>query len=54
MKKMPPEVLQFFKEQGAKGGKKGGKLRLKKISPARRSEIARKAAAARWKKAKEE
>ena len=33
---------------GRKGGKKGGKARAAKLSPERRSEIARKAAAARW------
>ena len=35
---------------GRKGGLKGGKARAKKLSPARRSEIAKKAAAARWHK----
>ena len=34
---------------GRLGGKKGGKTRVKKLSPERRSEIARKAARARWK-----
>lgn len=33
---------------GRKGGLKGGKARAAKLSPERRSEIARKAAAARW------
>lgn len=33
---------------GRKGGKKGGRARAKKLSPERRSEIAKKAAAARW------
>ncbi len=31
------------------GGKKGGKARAEKLSPEQRSEIARKAAASRWK-----
>lgn len=35
---------------GRLGGKKGGKARAEKLSPERRSEIARKAAEARWKK----
>lgn len=35
---------------GRKGGLKGGKARAKKLSPERLSEIAKKAAAARWKK----
>lgn len=33
---------------GRKGGKKGGKARAKALSSERRSEIAKKAAAARW------
>jgi hypothetical protein len=33
---------------GHKGGLKGGKARAEKLSPERRSEIARKAAHARW------
>ena len=37
-------------ELGRKGGKKGGKARAAKLTPERRSEIARKAAEARWKK----
>jgi len=35
-------------ERGKKGGAKGGKLRAERLSPERRSEIARKAADARW------
>ena len=34
---------------GRRGGLKGGKARADKLSPERRSEIARKAAEARWK-----
>ncbi|MDO8731997.1 MAG: hypothetical protein Q7L55_05415 [Actinomycetota bacterium] len=33
---------------GRKGGLKGGKARAAKLTPEQRSEIARKAAAARW------
>ncbi len=33
---------------GRKGGLKGGKARARKLSPKRRSEIASRAAAARW------
>ena len=33
---------------GSRGGKKGGKARAEKLSPERRTEIARKAAKARW------
>ncbi len=35
---------------GRKGGQKGGKARAEKLSDERKSEIARKAAAARWRK----
>ncbi len=42
-KKLSAEALEFFREQGQR------KARLKKLTPAKRSEVARKAAAARWK-----
>jgi hypothetical protein len=35
---------------GARGGQKGGPARAAALSPSRRAEIARKAAATRWKK----
>jgi hypothetical protein len=35
---------------GRKGGLKGGKARAESLTPKRRSEIAKKAAASRWKK----
>jgi len=38
-------------ELGRRGGLKGGKARAAKLSPEERSEIARKAAEARWSKA---
>jgi hypothetical protein len=38
--------------RGKVSGAKGGKVRASKLSPERRSEIARKAAAARWGNAK--
>ena len=34
---------------GRMGGKKGGKARAEKLTPEQRSEIAKRAAAARWK-----
>jgi hypothetical protein len=37
-------------ESGRKGGKIGGKKRAEKLTPERRSEIAKKAAQARWEK----
>jgi len=54
--KLPPAVLTFFKEQGAKGGKKGGSLGGKKaaqnMTAAERKERAAKAVAAREAKRK--
>jgi hypothetical protein len=38
------------RQHGAIGGKKGGKARAKKLSPAERKAIAQKAAVARWHK----
>jgi hypothetical protein len=46
-KKLPPDVLEFFKKQGAKGGKIGGKRSLETMTPEQRSQRARKAVAAR-------
>ena len=43
-----PEKDPRAVELGRLGGLKGGEARAKKLSPERRSEIARKAAAARW------
>ncbi|HEX9855663.1 MAG TPA: hypothetical protein VGC47_10135 [Acidimicrobiia bacterium] len=37
-------------ELGRLGGKKGGKARAEKLTPEERSEIARRAARARWKR----
>ncbi len=37
-------------ELGRRGGLKGGKARAAKLTPEQRSEIAKRAAAARWKK----
>ena len=39
-------------ELGRRGGLKGGRARAKKLSKKKRSEIAKKAALARWKKRK--
>jgi general stress protein YciG len=44
--------MEFFRKMGKKGGKKSGAARLEKLTPEQRSEIARKAAAARWGKNK--
>jgi hypothetical protein len=45
-KKLPPEVLDFFRKQGAKGGKIGGKRSLKTMTPEERTARAKKASAA--------
>jgi hypothetical protein len=39
---------------GRKGGRKGGKARAEKLSPQERTESARKAAAARWARSRQE
>jgi general stress protein YciG len=41
-------VSEYLSQIGRKGGKASGKARLQKLTPAQRSEVARKAAAARW------
>jgi hypothetical protein len=46
--KLPDEIREMFRHQGSIGGKK----RLKVIPPERRSEIAKLAADARWRKEK--
>ena len=52
--KLPVEVLEFFRQQGAKGGRIGGKRSLETMTPEQRSARARKAgkAAAKARKAK--
>jgi hypothetical protein len=53
-KKAEPELVEGKNPHavalGRLGGLKGGKARTKKLSPEQRTEIARKAAQARWKK----
>ena len=44
------ERRRMAAELGRRGGKKGGKARAQNLSPERRKEIARKAAATRWAK----
>jgi len=55
-KKLPSDVLEFFRKQGAKGGRIGGKRSLETMTPAQRKARAEKAsqaaAAARRAKAK--
>ena len=48
-------MTQEQRSEGARiAGQVGGKVRAEKLSSKRRSEIARKAAAARWAKAKKD
>jgi hypothetical protein len=44
------EMRELARKLGRRGGKKGGKARAEKLTPEQRSEIARKAAKARWAK----
>jgi hypothetical protein len=45
-KKLPQEVLAYFRTQGAKGGKIGGKRSWAKLTAAERSARAKKASVA--------
>ena len=45
VKKLPPDVLAFFKKQGAKGGRIGGRRSLETMTPAERVARAKKASA---------
>jgi len=45
-KKLPPDVLRFFREQGAKGGRIGGRRSLETMTAAQRVARAKKASAA--------
>jgi len=53
-KRLPPEVLDYFRKQGAKGGRIGGKRSLETMTPEERTARAKKAstAAAAARKAK--
>ena len=41
-------VSEYLSQIGRKGGKASGEARLQKLTPEQRSEVAGKAAAARW------
>jgi hypothetical protein len=51
-KKLPADIAEFFRREGAKGGKVGGKSRMASLTPEQRKELAQKGAAARWTKKK--
>lgn len=44
-KKLPPDVLAFFRKQGSKGGKIGGKRSLETMTAEQRTARAKKASA---------
>jgi hypothetical protein len=50
--RVPAAVREYLRKLGAKGGKaaagKGGRVRFGKMTAAERSQLAKKAAAARW------
>ncbi|HUQ91505.1 MAG TPA: hypothetical protein VM120_07475 [Bryobacteraceae bacterium] len=52
MPEIPPEVKEFFRQQGARGGKTGGPARMASMTEEERSALGKKAVAARWAKAK--
>jgi hypothetical protein len=53
-RRLPKGVRALFARFGSEGGKIGGKARWEGTTPEERSEIARKAANARWNKTKSE
>jgi hypothetical protein len=52
-KSIPPELREYFARIGRKGGKQGGRATAANRTQEQRSESARNAVTARWKKAKE-
>lgn len=52
MKRKNPHAVALGRKGGKKGGPIGGKSRMASLTPKQRSALARKAAKARWKKAK--
>ncbi|MEP7366245.1 MAG: hypothetical protein ABI972_23555 [Acidobacteriota bacterium] len=52
-KRLPKELRDYFSRLGKKGGKKGGAARAANMTVEQRSESARNAVMARWKKAQE-
>ena len=49
---LPKAVLEYFRKQGKKGGKMSAAARMEKLTPERRKQIAKTAAAVRWGNAK--
>jgi len=48
---MKNEITEYLRRIGSKGGKAGGKARMAGLTRKQRTELARTAARARWKKA---
>jgi hypothetical protein len=48
------EMRELARRLGRRGGKKGGPARRDKLTPERRTEIAKKAAEARWAKRRQQ
>jgi hypothetical protein len=48
------EMRELARKLGRRGGLKGGKARAEKLTPEQRSEIAKKAAEARWAKKRQQ
>jgi hypothetical protein len=46
VKKLPPDVLEFFKQQGAKGGRIGGRRAMETMTAEQRVARAKKASKA--------
>jgi hypothetical protein len=44
---LPEDIRAFFVSQGSKGGKVGGRKRMEALTPEERTELAKKAVAAR-------
>lgn len=49
---LPKSVSEYMAQIGSKGGKIGGKKRLKTMTPEQRRKVAQKAAKSRWSKHK--
>jgi hypothetical protein len=47
---MPESAREYFRQQGARGGRIGGKQRAANLTAEQRSALARQAARARWSK----
>ena len=48
--KIPAELIDYFREEGRRGGKLSGAARMQKLTAEQRKAVAKKAAAARWSK----